>query len=95
MNQVIESFFSHEEYVLFQSFKSQFDNSFNLYKQNNLAISKQEEELRALKYETESALESYNIQKEQCQENLESKDVLKDILSATRCEGEFVIITNK
>ena len=70
MNQAI-NFFSTEEYELFQSFKSQLDNSFDLYKQNNLAITKQEEELRSLKYKTESALESYNIQNEQCQENLE------------------------
>ena len=71
MNQAI-NFFSTEEYELFQSFKSQLDNSLDLYKQNNLAITKQEEELRSLKYKTEAALESYNIQKEQCQENLES-----------------------
>ena len=71
MNQAI-IFFSTEEYELFQSFKSQLDNSLDLYKQNNLAITKQEEELRSLKYKTEAALESYNIQKEQCQENLES-----------------------
>ena len=63
MNQAI-NFFSTEEYELFQSL--------DLYKQNNLAITKQEEELRSLKYKTEAALESYNIQKEQCQENLES-----------------------
>ena len=66
------NFFSAEEYELFQSFKSQLDNSFDLYKQNSLAITKQEEELRIIKHKTESALESYKIQKEQCQENLES-----------------------
>ena len=81
MNQAI-NFFSTEEYELFQSFKSQLDNSFDLYKQNNLAITKQEEELRSLKYKTEAALES--IQKEQCQENLESVkreiDIQRNIL---------------
>ena len=55
--------FSLEEFELFQLFRSQLDDSFNLYKQNNLAISNQERELIKLKTETEDALESFVIQK--------------------------------
>ena len=65
-------FFFNRGDELFQSFKSQLDRSFDLYKQNNLAITKQEEELRSLKYKTESAIKSYNAQMEQCQKDLES-----------------------
>ena len=72
MNPNINSFSLAEEYELFQSFKSQIENSFQLYKQNNSLITKQEEQLRPLKYKTEAAKESYNIQKEQFEENLES-----------------------
>ena len=55
--------FSLQEFELFLSFRSQLDDSFNLYKQNNLAISNQETELIKIKTETENALESFVIQK--------------------------------
>ena len=64
--------FSFEEFELFQSFRSQLDSSFNLFRQNNLAITNQEDELMKLKTQTEMALESFEIQKKECSENLEA-----------------------
>ena len=55
--------FTPEEFELFQSFRGQLDAGFNLFRQNNLAITNQENELMKLKTQTESALESYEIQK--------------------------------
>ena len=64
--------FTPKEFELFQSFRSQLDASFNLFRQNNLAITNQENELMKLKTQTESALESYEIQKKQCERDLEA-----------------------
>ena len=70
MTQIIN--FSLEEFELFQSFRSQLDDSFNLYRQNNLAITNQKNELIKLKNQAEEAKESFDIQKKQCERDLEA-----------------------
>ena len=71
MKQIIEEC-PVEEFELFQSFRTQLYDSFNLYRQNNLAIEKQENELMSLKIKTETAFESFEIQKNECADNLEA-----------------------
>ena len=52
---------SIEELELFHSYRAQLDSSFNIYKQNNLVITNQENKLSSIKIETE--LMSYEIKK--------------------------------
>ena len=63
---------SIEELELFHSYKTQLDSSFNTYKQNNLAISNQENELKSIKIKPELMFESYEIQKEELGKTLEN-----------------------
>ena len=57
---------------LFHSYKAQLDSSFNTYKQNNLAISNQENELKSIKIKTELMFQPYEIQKEELGKTLEN-----------------------
>ena len=72
---------------LFYSYRAQLDSSFAIYKQNNLAITKQENELRSIKIETELMFKSYEVQKRELEITLENlkkeiefkKTALKDV----------------
>ena len=71
MNRITDDF-SIEEFQIFQSFRSQLYSSFELYRQNNLAIENQEKELMKLKTKTQMAFESFEIQKKECEKDLEA-----------------------
>ena len=72
---------------LFHSYRAQLDSSFAIYKQNNLAIAKQENELRSIKIEIELMFKSYEVQKRELETTLENlkkeiefkKTALKDV----------------
>ena len=78
---------SIEESKLFHSYRAQLGSSFNIYRQNNLALTNQENELRAIKIETEMMFKSYEIQKRELEATLENtkreieaqKIVLKEV----------------
>ena len=63
---------SIEELELFHSYRAQLNSSFAIYKQNNLAITKQENELRSIKIETELMFTSYEVQISELETTLEN-----------------------
>ena len=64
---------SPEEIELFQSYRRQLDEGFNLFRQSNLAIAIQGKELKKLKVQMELKHEEFNRQRDA------SKKVLDDI----------------
>ena len=63
---------SIEELELFHSYRAQLNSSFAIYKQNNLAITKQENELSSIKIETELMFTSYEVQISELETTLEN-----------------------
>ena len=63
---------SIEELELFHSYRAQLDSSFNIYKQNNLAITNQENKLSSIKIEIELMFKSHEILKKELETTLEN-----------------------
>ena len=73
VNESIKMSPSGEELELFRSYREQLDEAFKLFKQDNLAITIQQNELQKLKVKLEEAYEEFNRQRDA------SKKVLDDI----------------
>ena len=77
LNESIEMLPSEEELELFNAYRQQLDESFLLFRQENLAITKQEKELQKLKIDMELKFEKFNRERDACKKVLD--DIRKDI----------------